>query len=70
MDGKPRLPEGRTYSPLPLLGGSGGISCGNRALYEVDAAPAGASGQCRKPSLSALRVEKKIPRILFSSKRK
>ena len=45
--GQPRvpflLPEGRTYSP-PRRGG--GIACGNRALYEVDAAVATASGQC------------------------
>ena len=32
-------PEGRTYSP-PRRGG--GIACGNRALCEADAAPAGA----------------------------
>ncbi len=37
------FPEGRTYSP-PRRGG--GISCGNRALSEGAAAPAGAYGQC------------------------
>ncbi len=36
-------PEGRTYSP-PRRGG--GISCGNRALSEGDAASAEAYGQC------------------------
>lgn len=33
------IPKGRTYSP-PRRGG--GIACGNRALCEADAAPAGA----------------------------
>ena len=36
-------PEGRTYSP-PRRGG--GISCGNRALCEANAAAAAASRQC------------------------
>ena len=39
-------PEGRTYSP-PRRGG--GIACGNRALCEADAAPAGAL--CPMPQL-------------------
>lgn len=37
------FPEGRTYSP-PRRGG--GISCGNRALCEANAAAAAASRQC------------------------
>ena len=40
------FPEGRTYSP-PRRGG--GIACGNRALCEADAAPAGAL--CPMPQL-------------------
>lgn len=41
------FPEGRTYSP-PRRGG--GISYGNRALCEADAAPEGAYGQCHSPT--------------------
>ena len=52
-ENKRRLPEGRTYSP-PRRGG--GISVGNRALSEGDAAVATAYGQCHTESESAVIV--------------